>query len=180
MTIKGFKDRFDRFYSSLDATIQNEVAQNSDVLLDLNRDQLLYGRDAEGEVLTPSYLDDPYFKENYKNPLKAAVRYKNYKKLLEDTHWGMIRYTGAQLFTDKSGDTPNLIINGNRFMNFLFIHVSGDQYTIGSTGIAAGDIKKKYEGFGHPVFGLAPVSKEYFYRGWIRPAILRSYKQHLQ
>ena len=180
MTIKGFKDRFDQFYSSLNETIQSEVAQTSDVLLDLNRDQMLYGRDAKGEVLTPAYLDDPYFRENYKSPLKAAIRYKNYKKALEDTHWGMIRYIGVQLFPDKSEDTPNLIINGNWFMNYLFINVSGDQYTIGSTGIAADSIQKKYEGYGHPVFGLAPVSKEYYYRGWIRPAILNSYKKHLQ
>ena len=180
MTLKGYKDRFDQFYSSLNEIIQNEVAQTSDVLLDLNRDQMLYGRDAKGEVLTPDYITDPYFGENYRNPLRAAIEYMKMKEEKEDTHWGMIRYVGVQLFPDKSKYTPNLIVNGNWFMNYLFINVSGDQYTIGSSGIKSSDIESKYERYGHPIFGLALESKKYYYFGWIRPAILNSYKSYMQ
>jgi len=175
-TIKEIKDRYENAYNQIWGTLSAVVSNNQDVLLDLNRDQLLYGRDAKGEVLTPDYMNDPYF-DKFKNPMKAASNYKKMKRALEDTHYGMIRYSGVQLFPDKRDDTPNLIINGSWFMNYLFINSSSDKFEIGSTGIAADDIQKKYEGYGHPIFGLALTSKKYFYFGWARPAILKLYKK---
>jgi hypothetical protein len=63
-------------------------------------------------------------------------------------------------------------------MNLLAIDVNRDSYTIGSTGEAAGDIKRKYESYGHPVYGIAPASAKYYYFGYIRPnAILGHYKK---
>jgi hypothetical protein len=178
MTIKAYYEKFHKFYTTLPDAVAAEAERTKDVILDLNRDQLLYGRDAKGETLTPSYLDDPYFKKKYKNPLKAAIRYRNMKKELEDFHWGKIRFGHVQLFTDKSPDTPNLLINGNWFMNYLFINISENKYTIDSTGIAANDIQRKYEGYGHPVYGLAPVSVKYYYFGYIRPnAIFKHFKE---
>lgn len=175
-TIKGVKEHYENAYNSIGSAVSSVVSSNQDVLLDLNRDQLLYGRDAKGNVLTPGYMEDPYF-DKYKDPIKAASRYKNRKRALEDDHWEMIRYPGVQFFPDKSDDTPNLIIDGSLFMSYLYVKASGDKYELGSTGQAADDIQKKYEGFGHPVFGLALASKKYFYFGWIRSAILKLYKK---
>jgi hypothetical protein len=175
-TIKAVKEHYERAYNSIESAVERVVSDNSDVLLDLNRDQLLYGRDAKGVTITPGYMDDPYFYK-FRTPLKAALNYKNRKRELEDRHYGMIRYSGIQLFPDKSDDTPNLIVNGNWFMNYMYANISGNSYEISSTGIATGDIQQKYEGFGHPIFGLALVSKKYFYFGWIRPAILNLYKK---
>ncbi|MCL1933052.1 MAG: hypothetical protein FWF53_04465 [Candidatus Azobacteroides sp.] len=175
-TIKAIKEKYENAYNQIGGTLSKVVSDNRDVLLDLNRDQLLYGRDAKGEVLTPEYTNDPYF-DKFKNPTKAASNYKKMKRASEDFHYGMIRYSGVQLFPNKNDDTPNLIVNGSRFMNHLFINTGSDQYEIGSTGIAADDIQKKYEGYGHPIFGLAPASKKYFYFGWVRPAILKLYKK---
>jgi len=174
-TIKAIKEKYEKAYNQIDSTLSKVVSSNQDVLLDLNRDQLLYGRDANGDVITPDYMSDPYF-DKFKNPMKAASNYKNMKRKLEDAHRGMIKYLGVQLFPDKKDDTPNLIVTGTWFMDHLFINIGTDKYEIGSTGKAADDIQNKYEGYGHPVFGLALKSKEYFYFGWIRPAILALYK----
>jgi hypothetical protein len=175
-TIKAFRDKWTKYYGDLPALIADEVEKTKDVLLDLNRDQLLYGRDAKGEVLTPGYMDDPYFEGD----LKAASKYMNRKKKLEDKHWNRIKFRDAGLFPDKSGDTPNLLINGNWFMNHLLIDVNKDKYTISSTGIAADDIQRKYAGYGHPVYGFAPVSVNYYYFGYLRPnAIIGNYKKYM-
>jgi hypothetical protein len=177
MTIKGFKDKWDKFYSTLPDAIAAEVERTKDVLLDLNRDQLLYGRDADGNVLKPDYVDDSYF-QKYKNPLKAAIRYKKMKMALEDEHYGKIRFGHLQLFDDKSPDTPNLIVNGSWFMNHLFINVDKDKYTIDSGGQAANDIQSKYEGYGHRIYGIAPASAKYYYFGFIRPnAIVKHFNE---
>jgi hypothetical protein len=175
-TFKAFMNKWNKFYTALPDAIAAEVERTQDVLLSLNEDQLLYGRDAKGDVLTPGYMDDPYFKGS----LKRASNYMNKKKEREDEHWNRIRFIDAKLFTDKSPGTPNLLVNGNRFMNHLFINLDKDKYTIGSTGIAAGDIQRKYESYGHPVYGLAPVSVEYYYFGYVRPnAIIGSYKKYM-
>jgi hypothetical protein len=176
-TFKSFMDKWDKFYTTLPDAIAAEVERTKDVLLSLNEDQLLYGRDAEGNVLTPDYLDDPYFDGN----LKAAVRYKKKKIDREDEHWNRIRFRDAKLFPDKSEDTPNLLVNGNWFMNHLFINVNGNKYTTGSTGIAANDIQRKYASYGHTLFGIAPASANYYYFEYVRPnAILGHYKKHMK
>jgi hypothetical protein len=177
MTIREYYERFHQFYTTLPEAIAGEVERTQDVLLSLNEDQLLYGRDANGNVLTPGYMDDPYF-QKFKNPLKAASNYMKMKKKLEDEHWSRIKYGNVQLFPDKSPGTPNLLVNGNWFMNYLFISTDKESYTIGSTGRVSGDIEKKYAGYGHPVYGLAPVSAEYYYFGFIRPnAIVKHFNQ---
>jgi hypothetical protein len=175
-TIKAIKEKYEKAYNLIESTVSKIASENQDVLLDLNRDQLLYGRDAKGDVLTPDYMSDPYF-DKYKNPKMAASNYMNMKRNLEDQHWGMIRYVGVQLFPDKKDYTPNLIVNGNWFMNHLYVAVNANKYELGSTGSASDDIQKKYSSYGHPVFGLATVSKKYFYHGWIRPAILKLYRK---
>ncbi|MDR0680856.1 MAG: hypothetical protein LBG15_03235 [Dysgonamonadaceae bacterium] len=170
-TITGFKRKFDEFIKSMPDILANEVERSQDVILGLNEDQILYGRDAFGNLLKPGYTDDPYFNK-FKNPGKAAERYKKYKEKLKHIHRERIYNIGVQLFPDKPEDTPNLLINGNWFMNFLFINVSESSYTLGSNGRVASDIEAKYE----KVFGLAPASKVYYWNGFIRPAIIRGYE----
>ena len=61
---------------NIPAVINGIVARDKDILLSLNRDQMLLGRNAEGEVLTPSYLNDPYFKSNLQAEAYARMKYK--------------------------------------------------------------------------------------------------------
>jgi hypothetical protein len=151
-------------------TVEDEVNNTLDVVANLNTAQLLYGRDADGELLTPTYLDDPYFKGNK----KRAEAYMEKKTRLSPQLMSHI-----QLFPQKPEETPNLIITGTWFHNYFYATAGGGKYTIGSTGLAADDIQKKYESYGHRIFGLSKPARDFYYRYYIRPAILRSYKQKI-
>lgn len=41
--------------------IEWQVDEYGYELLELNKDQMLLGRNTDGELLTPGYLEDPYF-----------------------------------------------------------------------------------------------------------------------
>lgn len=133
------------------------VESRKDVILSLNRDQMLLGRDAEGKVLSPTYLDDPYFT----SPDKAE-RYAHMKYKLESEHRAMIEH--PSLYPDKDKNTPNLIVTGV-FQSGMFINVGSGTFTIGSTYKDSNDIESKYRGL---VFGLSPESKEYFYNHYLK------------
>lgn len=167
-TIAGFKRMFEQFYGNngekVMHVVADEVTKTSDVLVDLNRDQLLYGRDADGEALTPGYLSDPYFEGNF----KRARAYFLMKHKLEHDHKMRRKYfVGVQLFPEKDSNVPNLLITGTKFFNHFFITVSREGYTIDSSGPSANDIEMKYG----KIYGLALESRKYYYFGWIRPAI---------
>ncbi|MBD8389663.1 hypothetical protein [Dysgonomonas sp. BGC7] len=173
-TIAGFKRQFEQLYGNegegIMVIVSEEVNKTSDVILDLNRDQLLYGRDTAGNELTPGYLSDPYFKT-----FEQARTYFYMKFSMLQDHESMKSYTKVQLFPKKDYNTPNLIVNGNFFYNYFFITVSLDNYTIGSSGKAASDIEQKYG----KVYGLAPQSRQFYYDNWIRPMIWLNILKHL-
>ena len=117
-------ERLQQSVNRVPEKVSEVVRENQEVLLSLNRDQMLLGRDAEGNILTPGYLDDPYF-----DTPEQAETYANMKYRLE-----------------------------------------ADSFLIGSTYPEARDIDSKYDG---KVFGIAPASRDYFYRHYIHPALLR-------
>lgn len=170
-TIKAFTDNFKSFYDTLHDAITEEVNNTKDVLLNLNKDQLLYGRDADGNLLAPTYLNDPFFKTK-----AAAERYYKMKQRLEASHISRIRFGNIQLFAPKPSDVPNLIVNG-MFQDRFVINVSGKSFTIDSSYIDGDDINNKYKG---RVYGLAPVSKEFYYRHYVRATIFRHYKNKMK
>jgi hypothetical protein len=164
----SLRQTIDKFQKIRDTNIYDVSAdvsaEHSDTLMDMNRDQLLYGRNAAGELLTPGYLDDPFFETP-----AAAKAYYNKKVRLTSAHWTRFStrfYFRIQLFPDKPPDTPNLLINGNWFFNHFFININAGShsYVIGSTGEAAADIEGKY---GKKVYGLAEKSRAFFFREFI-------------
>ena len=166
-TIRSVKERYEKAYAALPEAIFNTVQRTSDVLLDLNRDQLLQGRDADGKVLTPGYLQDDYFKTT-----ESARRYLRKKIVLEEIHRLRMRFsTGIQLYPGKNANTPNLIVTGH-FHDGFFINITRDAYTISSSYDDADDINRKYNG---RVYGLAPKSKQFYYFNYIRPTIKEVY-----
>lgn len=143
--------------------LEKVISDNKDVLLSLNRDQMLLGRDADGNILSPSYLQDPYFKTQ-----EAAQSYARMKYALESSHRSLL-WTPVQLYQEKDRNTPNLIVTG-LFQDGLYITTGGGSFDINSSYIASGDINKKYKG---RVFGIAPKSNEYFYLEFIKPTLLK-------
>lgn len=177
-TIAEFKRRFENLYGNngdgIKSIVADEVNRTSDVILDLNRDQLLYGRDADGKDLSPTIVEDPYWDD--KGGYKAAYNYVLYKNRNKDLFDSMMSYTKVQLFPSRSNIRPNLIHStGSFFFNHFFINVSGNSYSIGSTGIASSDIEAKYG----KVYGLAPQSRSFYYQNWIRTRLWSEIIKHL-
>lgn len=150
--------------SSVPQIVDNVVSDNKDILLSLNRDQMLLGRDNEGNILSPSYLLDPYFKTQ-----EAALNYARMKYSLEQQHKSLI-WNPVYLFPDKDKNTPNLIVTG-LFQDHLFITTGSGKYEISSTYIDSSDINRKYN---NKVFGLAPQSRNYFWLEYIKPILLKA------
>ncbi|SHF49993.1 hypothetical protein [Dysgonomonas macrotermitis] len=170
-TVKQIRDRYSDAIKGVHEVTKKVADSNKDVLLSLNRDQMLLGRNKAGETFTPGYLNDPYFK----TPARAQA-YKKMKQGLEQQHSSRMRFSNVQLYPDKNSDTPNLIVTGP-FQDSMFITVSASDYSIGSTYVDASDINAKYN---NAVFGLAPKSKAFFYRNWIHPAIIKYIKEKLK
>lgn len=165
ITIRGLIDNINSAYeriNRIDTVITKVAEEKNDVLLSLNRDQMLSGRDTDGNSFTPGYTDDPYFKTKEK-----AESYKRMKEGLEVTHRGRIRFSNAQLYPNKDSNTPNLIITGP-FQDNMFINTSPTAYEIGSSYTDSNDIESKYN---NKVFGLAPKSKEYFWENFLLPEL---------
>lgn len=143
-------------------TVNKVVKENEDVILSLNKDQMLLGRDSGGNVLTPGYLDDPYFDNRVQ-----AEAYANMKYALEQQH--VARIENPTIYPAKGKDTPNLIVTG-LFQDNMFILNEGDSFLLGSTYVDSDDIDNKYGG---KVFGLAPASAMFFYEHYIKPSLER-------
>jgi hypothetical protein len=165
-TIREIKEKYERAYNAIPDVVADRVAQTSDVILDLNKDQLLQGRNADGELLSPTYTNDPYFETP-----DAADRYFRMKRALEGHHRARMRY--VELYGEKPIDVPNLIVTGP-FQDSMFIRTTRTFYVINSMYQDANEINEKYKG---RVFGLAPKTREFYYFGFIRRSILELYKK---
>lgn len=150
---------------TVDGTVAKVVDKRKDVILSLNRDQMLLGRNASGNLFTPGYLQDPYFD----TPAQAQA-YAAMKERLLPSH--NARIENPTIYPAKPKDAPNLIVTGP-FQDSMFIMAGGDSFTIGSTYVDAPDIERKYN---NDVFGLAPSSSLFFYEHYIRPALERLLK----
>ena len=162
--IKSY-ERIRERLKGLDETIAGVVDKRTDVILSLNRDQMLLGRNASGDLFTPGYLNDPYFD----TPAQARA-YAAMKERLLPSH--NARIENPTIYPSKPSDTPNLRVTGP-FQDSMFIMAGGDSFTIGSTYVDAPDIERKYN---NDVFGLAPSSSMFFYEHYIKPALERLLK----
>ena len=140
------------------------VHGHRDEILSLNKDQMLLGRNVKGELLGPDYLNDPYFETP-----EEAETYARMKYVLEGTHKARIEH--ALNYPDKPRNTPNLIVTGP-FQDSMYVSTDSEGFTIGSNYEEAGAIETKYDRL---VFGLAPLSKEYFYETYL----IRAIRKHL-
>lgn len=164
-SIKQLIQKFSRIQekiSNVPEVVDKIVDTDKDVLLSLNRDQMLLGRNTEGNPFTPGYLNDPYF-----NNKKQAEAYANMKYRLESEH--NARIENPTLYPDKDKNTPNLIVTGP-FQDNMFILAEGKSFLIGSTYPESDDIEQKYKDL---VFGISPESKLFFYKTYIHPALIK-------
>ncbi|MBF0651292.1 hypothetical protein IR083_20955 [Dysgonomonas sp. GY75] len=159
--IKRYKEILENI-ESVQTAIDFCVENNRDEILSLNRDQMLYGRDANGNILTPDYHNDPYFETK-----EAAEKYAQHKYDIESEHESLIKH--KNIYGKKPKDTPNILITGRWFQNEMYILTRSKSFELGSTGIKARQIEEKY----NPVLGLSPESKQYFWIKYLRYEILK-------
>lgn len=127
----------------------NEVVQDSTgELADLNRDQMYDGKTKDGNNITPSYLDDPYFKSR-----ESAKRYSDWKDKITPS-------------SKRSPGTPNLFING-RYHNSIRVVASSDKVTFQTQDPAARSIEAKFD----KIYGLGGEYKKNFLKDTLQPKI---------
>ena len=125
------------------------VAQTKDDLLKINKEQLYDGKLKTGADLSPTYLDDPYFKTP-----ASAKRYSDWKDQITPN-------------SKRKSGVPNLFITGV-FYDSLSISISGLDIKTDSSFHSASDIESK---FSTDIFGLGGEYKEE-YLDMIKPIVL--------
>lgn len=105
------------------------IIENNEKVIDSIQNQLWDGKKGDGQNITPSYLDDPFFETR-----KQAEGYRNWKNLITKN-------------SDRDPDTPNLFINGY-FYNTLF--VDSGSFEVGSNSFGNPIIEK----YGNDTFSI--------------------------
>jgi hypothetical protein len=134
------------------------VAYEKDTLLQLRKDELLLGRNSDGDPFTPGYTEDPYFD----TPQQADAYYK-YKLRAKGIHEARIEHVLP--YPDKDDNTPNLRYtrdryNSNSFHDQMWIRTDRKSLIIGSNFKETSLINAKYH---NKVFSLGPGAKMVFW-----------------
>ena len=136
---------------------EGAVNQTKEDLLSLNKTQMFDGKTKTGQDITPSYLDDPYFKSR-----ESAQRYSDWKDSITPN-------------PKRKKGTPNLFIVGT-YHNSLEIKVGNGQIDTRSSFVKASSIEAK---FGGDIYGLGGEYKEEYIGDNLAPAVGRALVQNL-
>jgi hypothetical protein len=168
-------------YEALDARkVAYEVASaHEEELIDIQKDQLWAGKNLQGDDLTPSILDDPYFLERARNAKakdvqatakKMAQAWSDYKDTQQQ--WG-----GNPEFGERRKGYANLIFtSGMMVWNPLRVVASGQTLRIATEPNIQRDIEQKYGA----VFGLNPVGVRYFNEHYFRKPFFERLRRQLR
>lgn len=149
--------------SELANIISNILEKHSDLLVEIQKYQLYAGQNAEGNPLSPSYLDDPYF-----NDRAAAQRYADWKNSL-----GQDR--SNPIYKKKDKNTPNLIVTGTLIYNTIYASVSPKELIIS----ARTSILSKLEGKYKEPFGINQLGWDYYTKKYFIPEIKNDVQKFL-
>lgn len=147
ITIKSIADKFRAL--NTDKIIDESLAETKEAFIKANKKQLLEGKRSDGNDITPSYLDDPYFKTR-----ESAQRYSDWKDRITPNP------------KRKSG-TPNLFIKGP-FHNSIDVSFNRDTISFDASFHAANAIEDKYTS---KIFGLGGDIKKDYLNNDLSPVI---------
>lgn len=139
-TVKNLYNRLKKV--DLDQIVFNSIDETKLYYTEMNLEQMMNGKRRDGQDITPSYLDDPYFKT-----YSQALQYSDWKDRIEP-------YT-----TKRNPGTPNLFINGY-YHSTLTALVSKDGITILSGWSESRDIEAKYTRL---IYGLWGEWRGYYF-----------------
>lgn len=154
--------------NGIKGNVANSMSDNAGMIVDMVREQIYSGLSGNGKILTPSYLNDPYFSQP--GPWKGRGRaYMAWKKKITPPERSTILTLPA-----RADSTPNLYITGI-FHASIKAKPFSDGVTVYTGGFRDGStIERKY---GPNIFGLTDVAKSYFIFRILRPRLEKFYKQ---
>ena len=130
------------------------------------QEQIYSGQNGEGELLSPTYDDDPYFEEEgYWYHRNAA--YKAWKKDITPPR-------GSTLLglPPRPENVPNLYINGKFFSDILADRRGDVLHVDPGTGDGPAIVAK----FGDEILNMGPSAVQYFNREYLLPSIAKFFK----
>ena len=144
MTIRGL-------YNKIQAVDINKITQETfegteEEIRQYNLGQLIDGKTNKGVDITPSYLDDPYFKTK-----EQAQAYSDWKDRISPR-------------SKRRKGTPNLFINGF-YHRSIKVAIQGDKIIYNSSFSEAPDIENTFKN----IYGLNPDSRKKFISFVLRP-----------
>lgn len=116
------------------------INEHKQEYLELNRDQMLDGLNAEGKDIHPDYYEDPYFEGNREH----SEQYIEWKQEITPN-------------PRRKRQSPNLYINGT-YHSSLDLRIVGDSIEYTSHWVEGPDIDLKYKN----IRGLSPLSLQKF------------------
>lgn len=151
-TILSLYQKVQALEAQTDQLITSSLEQTKDALLDQNRDQLYDGKTRDGKDLSPTYLEDPYFKTR-----EAAQAYSDWKDRITPNS---IRKPGV----------PNLFINGYLY-NSIGVKISGQNVFYSASASFGNEVEQK---FTDKIYGLGGVYKMEYLKESLGPVFRSS------
>lgn len=148
-TIIDVAERIKNLSIHIEKEVSVIIENTKEQILIKNKQQLMEGIKEDGSEITPSYLNDPYFKTK-----EAAQRYSNWKDKITPNN-------------KRKPGTPNLYINGF-YYNTIKINVRGEKIIIESKESIGEKIEKKY---GDAIYGLNEENKQSYIKETFFPAL---------
>jgi hypothetical protein len=128
------------------------LSQHTEIMAELNREQMLKGLNAEDKPLA-KYRDDPYFKSQ-----KHAIAYENWKAKIDTGH-------------GKPKEIMNFYIVGKYHSSLTY---SIENYQIVAKTSFLSDIEEKYSKLGGVYLALSPTSKEALIKNHLKETFLKN------
>lgn len=155
-TIKDYLNNAIKAKEMIPDIIDGIIFDNEEMILDMNRQQMMDGQNNEGVEIRPLYSQDPYFK----TPASAQA-YISWKQIITPN-------------TKRNPDVPNLFIDGT-FHRSLQLFRVGPKIMIKGNASFADNIDSKF----NDVLGLAPYNQERLNKEYIYPDLMEFLKQYI-
>lgn len=139
--------------------------ENSDIIILAISEQLYCGLDGDGNYLTPTYDDDPYFDDPESSWYKRNEAYKAWKRGITPPQFGTMLG-----LSPRPDEVPNLFIDGT-FHGEINAQIRKDGLLIDPGHGNGPAIVEKYEAKGAVILDIGPTSTRYFNEEFMLPSI---------
>lgn len=142
------------------------LAENSDRVILTVQEQMLCGQNGKGELLAPTYDDDPFFEEEG-DWYHRNADYKAWKRKIKPPKKSSLLDLPA-----RPENVANLFING-KFHSEILADRRGDVLHVDPGNGNGPDIVSK---FGDDILSMGPAAIRYFNREYLLPSIIKFFK----